>query len=110
MTEPRQDEPDAAESAADNEQSGDVIRLVNQILVDAFQRGASDIHVEPSGSLEPVVVRLRVDGDCVEYQKLAAALGPPVIARIKIMADLDISERRKPQDGKIRFRMSGTSA
>ncbi len=82
-----------------------VIKLANQIIIDAFRRGASDIHVEPNGKDGNTVIRFRVDGDCVAYQEIPSAFRSPLTARFKIMAKLDISERRKPQDGKIRFRM-----
>jgi type II secretory ATPase GspE/PulE/Tfp pilus assembly ATPase PilB-like protein len=91
--------PDVSDSA--------VIRLVNQIIIDAYQRGASDIHVEPNGAEQPVIVRLRVDGECSIYQELPATVRASLVARMKIIASLDISERRKPQDGKIRFRFQG---
>ena len=81
-----------------------VIKLVNQMISDACRRGASDIHVEPYGEDRGVVVRFRVDGDCAVYQELPTSVRSSLVARIKVMASLDISERRKPQDGKIRFR------
>lgn len=107
-TELREVSADASEQAPVTEQHGTVIHLVNQILVDAYQRGASDIHIEPNGAHETVVVRLRVDGDCFVHHRLPAPLAPPVVARLKIMADLDIAERRKPQDGKVRFKVGNT--
>jgi len=82
-----------------------LIKLVNQIIIDAYRRGASDIHVEPNGKDHPIVVRFRIDGDCVAYQEFPPALRAPMVSRLKIMAMLDISEKRKPQDGKIRFQM-----
>ncbi len=87
------------------EADGTLVRLVNQIIVDAHRRGASDIHIEPNGRDRSVVVRFRVDGDCFTYQEVPGVYRHQMIARIKIMAQLDISERRKPQDGKIRFRL-----
>jgi type II secretory ATPase GspE/PulE/Tfp pilus assembly ATPase PilB-like protein len=88
-----------------NEADGAIIRLANQLIVEAYRRGASDIHIEPNGRESTVVVRFRVDGDCSVYQELPPAFRQPLVARLKIMSQLDISERRKPQDGKIRFRM-----
>jgi type II secretory ATPase GspE/PulE/Tfp pilus assembly ATPase PilB-like protein len=82
-----------------------VIKLANQIIADAYKRGASDIHVEPNGKERPTVVRLRIDGDCELYQEIPPAYRNAIVARFKIMANLDIAERRKPQDGKIRVRM-----
>lgn len=86
-----------------SESDSTIIRLVNRLILDAYRAGASDIHVEPDGTEGPVVVRLRVDGVCRGYQILPSSLRRSIVARIKIMANLDISERRKPQDGKIRL-------
>ncbi len=88
-----------------SESDSAVIKLTNRILLDAVLRGASDIHIETNGAESNSVVRLRIDGDCVPYQELPPAFRRSIVARLKIMSDLDISERRKPQDGKIRFRM-----
>ncbi|HVH42810.1 MAG TPA: ATPase, T2SS/T4P/T4SS family, partial [Labilithrix sp.] len=82
-----------------------IVRLVNQIIIDACRRGASDIHVEPNGADRDVGIRFRIDGECSNYQSIPAAYRNQVLARIKIMAGLDISERRKPQDGKIKFKI-----
>jgi type II secretory ATPase GspE/PulE/Tfp pilus assembly ATPase PilB-like protein len=82
-----------------------VVRLANQIIIDGFQRGASDIHVEPYGKQKPCMVRFRIDGICHIYQEIPASHRAALVSRLKIMAHLDISERRLPQDGKIRFRM-----
>jgi type II secretory ATPase GspE/PulE/Tfp pilus assembly ATPase PilB-like protein len=100
----------AVEEVADDEGEGEesdsaIIKLANQIIIDAFQRGASDIHIEPYGKEENTRIRFRIDGDCVNYQEIPAIFRNPLVARFKIMSRLDISERRKPQDGKIRFRM-----
>jgi type II secretory ATPase GspE/PulE/Tfp pilus assembly ATPase PilB-like protein len=94
-----------AEAPIVDETDSGIIRLVNQMLTDAYRRGASDVHVEPNGALRPAVVRLRVDGECVPYHDVPPAFVRPIVARLKIMAELDISERRKPQDGKIHFRV-----
>ncbi len=96
-TQTEADEANASDSA--------VIKLVNQIIIDAYRRGASDIHIEPNGNQRTTVVRFRVDGDCVAYQEVPASFRNPLVARLKIMARLDIAERRKPQDGKIRFQV-----
>ncbi len=81
-----------------------VIGVVNEVILDACRRGASDIHVEPNGKRRDVTIRFRIDGDCVAYQSVPATHRNQLVARIKIMAGLDIAEHRKPQDGKIRFR------
>jgi type IV pilus assembly protein PilB len=79
-----------------------VVRLVNMILLEAVQRGASDIHLEPGE--QAFQVRYRVDGVLQDVMNPAKRLEPAVVSRIKIMANLDISERRLPQDGRIKFR------
>jgi type II secretory ATPase GspE/PulE/Tfp pilus assembly ATPase PilB-like protein len=86
-----------------------VVRLANQIILDAHRARASDIHLEPRGSARETAIRFRIDGTCVDYQRIPPALRNPLVARLKIMAGLDIAERRKPQDGKIRVRTPGRS-
>ncbi len=103
-----QDLPEGGEEAADTELSENdsaIIRLANQMIVDAFRARASDIHVEPYGAERDTMIRIRVDGSCLEYQKIPGAYRRAIVARLKIMAQLDIAERRKPQDGKIRFKL-----
>lgn len=85
------------------ESDGGVIRLVNHIITEAYRRGASDIHIEPNGTGADLVVRFRIDGRCVLFHQIPHHYRQAVVARIKIMAHLDIAERRLPQDGKIRF-------
>lgn len=97
------------DSGAGQEDSA-VVRLVNKIIADACQRNASDIHIEPYPGKQSVRVRFRVDGVCHPYQKLPYPYRNAVVSRIKIMSDLDIAERRKPQDGKIRFKKLGGKA
>jgi type II secretory ATPase GspE/PulE/Tfp pilus assembly ATPase PilB-like protein len=96
-------EAQTPEAEIDETDSG-IVKLCNQIIIDAYNRGASDIHVEPYGKTAPTQVRLRVDGDCSKYLDIPAPHRNAVVQRLKIMARLDISEKRKPQDGKIRFR------
>jgi type II secretory ATPase GspE/PulE/Tfp pilus assembly ATPase PilB-like protein len=98
-------EVETAEKGDVKESDNSIIRLANQIVIDAYRRGASDIHIEPNGKERTTTVRFRVDGDCISYQEIPAGFRLPLVARFKIMALLDISERRKPQDGKIRFRI-----
>jgi type II secretory ATPase GspE/PulE/Tfp pilus assembly ATPase PilB-like protein len=97
-----EDDPD---TEAINEDDNAVVRLANQIIVDAYKRGASDIHIEPYSARQDTVVRIRIDGQCREYQRIPPAYRRALVSRIKIMARLDIAERRKPQDGKIKFRL-----
>jgi type II secretory ATPase GspE/PulE/Tfp pilus assembly ATPase PilB-like protein len=94
---------DDVSAAADNE----LVKLVNKIIVDAYQQGASDIHVEPMPGKGKVGVRFRKDGSLSNYIEVPAAYRSPLITRLKIMCDLDISEKRKPQDGKIKFKKFG---
>jgi type II secretory ATPase GspE/PulE/Tfp pilus assembly ATPase PilB-like protein len=98
-------EPDGPENSNVNESDNSIIKLANQMILDAYRRGASDIHIEPNGKDRSTTIRFRIDGDCVAYQEIPSTYRMPLVARVKIMALLDISERRKPQDGKIRFRL-----
>jgi type II secretory ATPase GspE/PulE/Tfp pilus assembly ATPase PilB-like protein len=84
-----------------------VMQLVNKIINDGHLRRASDIHIEPSPKKKSVDVRFRIDGDCIRYQTFPYNYRAAVVSRIKIMANLDITERRLPQDGKIRFKRGG---
>jgi type II secretory ATPase GspE/PulE/Tfp pilus assembly ATPase PilB-like protein len=89
-----------------DETDSGIVKLANKMIVEAAARGASDIHVEPDGSKNPCLIRLRVDGDCSKFMEIPGAHRNALVQRLKIMAKLDISERRKPQDGKIRFKSS----
>ncbi len=79
------------------------VQLVNKMIEDAYFAGASDIHIEPYGNLKDAEVRYRIDGTCSNIINIPKNNVRSVIARIKVLADLDISERRKPQDGKMKF-------
>ncbi|MBT8360402.1 MAG: Flp pilus assembly complex ATPase component TadA, partial [Deltaproteobacteria bacterium] len=79
------------------------VQLVNKIIEDAYYAGASDIHIEPYGVKQDAEVRYRIDGTCANILNISKINVRSAIARIKVLADLDISERRKPQDGKIKF-------
>ena len=104
-----QDEVEEIEDAeaAVTEENSAVVQLVNKIIIDAYNRGASDIHIEPYPGKENTRVRVRVDGSCSLYQTIPYNYKNAVVSRIKIMSDLDIAERRKPQDGKIKFKKYG---
>jgi len=99
-------EIEEAENAVGEEDNA-VVKLVNKIILDAHARGASDIHIEPFTGKENARVRIRIDGDCSVYQTIPYNYRSAVVSRIKIMSDLDIAERRKPQDGKIKFKKFG---
>ena len=94
---------DDVNAAADNE----LVKLVNKIIVDAYRMGASDIHVEPQPGKGKTQIRLRKDGSLLNYVEVPSTYRNALVTRIKIMCDLDISEKRKPQDGKIKFRKFG---
>jgi len=90
-------------AAAENE----LVKLVNKIIIDAYRQGASDIHIEPRPGKEKTMIRFRKDGSLEPYIEIPASYRTALAARIKIMCELDISERRKPQDGKIKFKKFG---
>jgi len=81
-----------------------IMQLVNRIINDAYNRNASDVHIEPNLTKKNVEVRYRVDGDLQTYQTVPFNYKSAIVSRIKIMSNLDITERRIPQDGKIKFR------
>ncbi|NCC06215.1 MAG: hypothetical protein EOM37_19725, partial [Proteobacteria bacterium] len=83
------------------------VRFVNKIIMHAHKAGASDIHIEPSKTGRPGVVRMRVDGTCVRVLTVPESIIKPVVSRIKILSNLNISERRLPQDGKAKVRFKG---
>ncbi len=84
-----------------------LVRLINSMIAEAYHQGASDIHIEPYPGREKIMIRFRIDGQMRPYLELPASYRNALVARIKIMCDLDISERRKPQDGKINFAKFG---
>jgi type II secretory ATPase GspE/PulE/Tfp pilus assembly ATPase PilB-like protein len=94
---------DEVSAAADNE----LVKLVNKVIVDAYHQGASDIHIEPYPGKAKTEIRFRKDGSLGPYIEVPASYRAAIAARIKIMCDLDISEKRKPQDGKIKFKKFG---
>ncbi len=92
-----------ADAAGDGARDPDgVVRMVNQLILSAWQRGASDVHVEPNGDDRPIKVRYRIDGRCVDAQEISGKHRSALAVRLKVMANLDIAERRRPQDGKAR--------
>jgi len=97
-------EEEREEEALDANDS-DVVRLVNQIITDAAKQGVSDVHLEPYGRKKETIVRFRVDGVCHEHMRVPTEYHRPIVSRLKVMAKLDIAERRKPQDGKLRLRL-----
>ena len=95
---------DSLESAAaDNE----LVKFVNKIIIDAYKQGVSDIHIEPMPGKLKTGIRFRIDGTLQPYIEVPAHFRQAMVTRLKIMCDLDISERRRPQDGKIKFKKYG---
>ncbi len=95
---------DSLESAAaDNE----LVKFVNKVIIDAYNQKVSDIHIEPMPGKLKTGIRFRIDGTLVPYIEVPAHFRQAMVTRLKIMCDLDISERRKPQDGKIKFKKYG---
>lgn len=89
-----------------DENDSAIVRLASQIIVEAYRHNASDIHIEPYSDRKETAIRFRVDGTCSTYMRIPAIYRRALVSRIKIMSNLDISERRKPQDGKIRFKLN----
>ena len=105
------DEFDVGEEISEEEEVSEadskVVRFVNKMILDAWKRRTSDIHIEPSPSSKITQIRFRIDGVCQPYIQIPNVFTRAVVSRIKIMANLDIAERRLPQDGKIKFKHKG---
>lgn len=87
------------------EADSEVVRMVNAVLVEAWRKNVSDIHIEPNPYSRYCLFRFRLDGTCFEFRKVRLSLAKPIVSRLKIMAHLDIAERRLPQDGKIKIKL-----
>ena len=98
------DEDEDDEVVTLSEEDSAIVQLVNKMVMDAYNRGASDIHIEPRAGKANAVIRFRVDGACQVYQTIPYTYKRAVVSRLKIMSELDIAERRFPQDGKIKFK------
>lgn len=96
---------DVAASTITDERSG-LVWLVRRMIIDAYRKRSSDIHIETNAGSEDSIIRFRVDGDLEDYLRVPHQLRAALVSRIKIMSQLDISERRRPQDGKASFRYS----
>jgi type II secretory ATPase GspE/PulE/Tfp pilus assembly ATPase PilB-like protein len=101
------DSHDAEEERQIEQSDNTLVRLINSMILEAYQQGASDIHIEPYPGRQKLKIRFRIDGKMRPYLELPASYRSALIARIKIMCDLDISEKRKAQDGKINFAKFG---
>jgi general secretion pathway protein E len=99
------DEIPAAADLLDSQDDAPVIRLINGVIAEAIRRSASDVHIEPFETA--LIIRLRIDGVLREVLSLSPRLAPLIVSRIKVMARLDIAERRVPQDGRISLALGG---
>jgi len=99
------DQLPAPEDLLESADEAPIIRLINALLAEAIKESASDIHIEPFE--DRMVVRLRVDGVLRQILQPLRAMAPMVISRLKVMAKLDIAEKRLPQDGRISLRIGG---
>ncbi|OEU79958.1 MAG: hypothetical protein BA872_04875 [Desulfobacterales bacterium C00003060] len=95
-----EEEEDTYHSGVD-ESDSKVIRLVNKVLVDGYRKNVSDIHIEPGLGRDPVQVRYRIDGICHKVHVIPKTYSRALVARIKILSNLDITESRRPQSGKM---------
>ncbi len=93
------------EDLAESQDDAPIIRLINALLTEAIKQNASDIHIEPYES--KLIVRFRVDGVLREVLVPPKALAPQIVSRVKVLAKLDIAEKRLPQDGRISLRLAG---
>lgn len=87
-----------------NESDAGIVRLANQLIKDAYDQSASDIHIEPYFGKQPTEIRFRRDGACYKYMDVPHTHSRPLVSRVKIMAKLDIAEKRLPQSGKIKLK------
>ena len=97
------DDSSLESAAADNE----LVKFVNKVIIDAYNQKVSDIHIEPMPGKAKTGIRFRIDGSLQPYIEVPAQFRQAMVTRLKIMCDLDISEKRKPQDGKIKFKKYG---
>ena len=101
------DDGDISDDDSPNEEAPAVVRLVNRVLQDGKRLDASDIHIDPGKGKSPTKVRMRIDGVCQEIIQIPHSHHAATIARIKILARLDIAEKRLPQDGKFAVKING---
>jgi type II secretory ATPase GspE/PulE/Tfp pilus assembly ATPase PilB-like protein len=84
-----------------------IVKLVNDAINEAYDKRASDIHIEPDTKDKLVNIRFRIDGECISYKTFPYEYNAAIVSRIKIMAALDITEKRLPQDGKLKYKVPG---
>ena len=102
-----EEEEEVIEDEGYDEASGRIVKVVDQFIIAAYRKNASDIHIEPSSVTKSTSIRFRLDGVCQEYMKVPNSMVRGIVSRVKIMSHLDIAERRLPQDGKIKFKRKG---
>ncbi|MFM8639459.1 MAG: GspE/PulE family protein [Planctomycetota bacterium] len=93
------------EKSVDIDDEGPIIKLTSRIIIDAVQGRASDIHIEPAE--EYIALRYRIDGECQEIERIPKKLQNALLSRFKLMAGVNIAEKRIPQDGRIKFKVDG---
>ncbi len=93
-----------------DESSSQIVRMVDQVLISAYRKGVSDIHIEPSPITKKVGIRFRIDGVCQDFLQIPIINAKGMLSRLKILSGLDIAERRLPQDGKIKFKRKGVKS
>ena len=93
------DDSSLESAAADNELG----KFVNKVIMDAYNQKVSDIHIEPMPGKAKTSIRFRIDGTLQPYIEVPAQFRRAMVTRLNIMCDLDVSEKRKPQDGKVKF-------
>jgi type II secretory ATPase GspE/PulE/Tfp pilus assembly ATPase PilB-like protein len=92
------------EQSAVSEEDSNIVKIVNDVIDEAYASRASDIHIEPDLKDKVVSVRFRIDGECLPFKTFPYEYRSAIVSRIKIMSNLDITERRLPQDGKIKHK------
>lgn len=102
----QEEETKKEEDGEPGENDNALMKLVNQIIEQAYVRGVSDIHIEPHPERD-TLIRYRIDGVCQKFTTVPRRYAKAILSRLKIMSDLDIAEKRKPQDGKIKFKKYG---
>ncbi len=103
----KEEEPEDISSMEVNADSAPVVQFTNVLLTEAIEKGASDIHLEPQP--QRFLIRFRIDGILKEIHSLGIKMAPAIISRLKVMAKLDVSERRRPQDGRLKHAYGSTS-
>ena len=107
LTAPADDEGGEDSSLESAASDNELVKFVNKVIIDAYNQRCSDIHIEPLPGKGKTGIRFRIDGTLVPYIEVPSHFRQAMVTRLKIMCDLDISERRKPQDGKIKFKKYG---